>query len=131
MTYKLMIPGKMPTLNDYLHGERMGTKSNGKCTTIGNSLKQKWQYEVIKSIRKYMKATKIYRPIKLSYKYYEPNSNRDMDNICGFAHKVVQDALVQAQVIVDDKWAYIKGFSDEFFIDKENPRIEVTIEEVV
>ena len=131
MTYKLMIPGKMPTLNDYLHGERMGTKSNGKCTTMGNSLKQKWQYEVIKIIRKSLKATKLQEPIRLSYKYYEPNEDRDLDNICSFAHKVIQDALVQTQSIEDDGWKNIKGFSDEFFIDKDNPRIEVTIVEVV
>lgn len=29
----------------------------------------------------------------------------------------------------DDSWNYISGFSDDFFVDKENPRIEIEIVE--
>lgn len=43
---------------------------------------------------------------------------------------VIQDALVKAKIITDDGWKNIIGFSDEFYVDKENPRIEVVIEEI-
>ena len=131
MTCKLIIPGTMPNLNDYLQGERIAIRKNGKFTTKGNELKQEWQHKVITYIRKQLPSLNIIKPIRLSYRYYEPNRKRDLDNISAFAHKVIQDALVKSQVIKNDGWKEIVGFSDEFFLDKENPRIEVTIEEVV
>lgn len=67
-------------------------------------------------------------PVKLHYTFYEPNRRRDKDNIAATAHKFIQDALVQCGVLPNDSWADIEGFSDSFFIDKNNPRIEVTIE---
>lgn len=131
MTCKLIIPGTMPNLNDYLQGERIAIRKNGKFTTKGNVLKQEWQYKVVKLIRAQFPSLTIKEPIRLSYCFYEPNMKRDLDNISAFAHKVIQDALVKSQVIKNDGWKEITGFSDEFFLDKENPRIEVTIEEVV
>ena len=131
MTYKLVIPGTMPNLNDYLQGERIAIRKNGKFTTKGNLMKQEWQYKVITYIRAQLHFQNIKEPIRLSYRYYEPTRKRDLDNISAFAHKVIQDALVKANVIKNDGWKDIVGFTDEFFIDKDNPRIEVTIEEVV
>lgn len=40
------------------------------------------------------------------------------------------DALVKSGTIPNDGWANVKGFSDSFFIDKNNPRVEVEISEV-
>jgi Holliday junction resolvase RusA-like endonuclease len=68
-------------------------------------------------------------PVKLHFRFYEPNRKRDLDNISGFAHKVIQDALVSCGVLGGDGWKYITGYTDEFFVDKQNPRIEVEIEE--
>jgi len=33
-------------------------------------------------------------------------------------------------VLKNDGWNDIEGFSDEFFVDKQNPRVEVEISEV-
>lgn len=52
-----------------------------------------------------------------------------MDNISSFGRKVIQDALVKAGVLRNDGWKEIRGFSDRFAVDAENPRIEVEIEE--
>lgn len=65
----------------------------------------------------------------MQYAWYEPNRRRDFDNISSFGRKVIQDALVKAKVLQDDGWGYIKGFSDEFYVDSKNPRIEVLIVE--
>lgn len=40
-----------------------------------------------------------------------------------------QDALVKEGILENDGWKDIVGFTDRFFIDKNNPRIEVEIEE--
>ena len=72
----------------------------------------------------------IDRPVFIYYRFYEKNKRRDLDNISGFAHKVIQDALVKNGILENDGWANITGFDDNFFIDKEHPRIELTIHEV-
>ena len=66
----------------------------------------------------------------MRYRWYEKDRRRDLDNVSSFGRKVIQDALVQTHVIKNDGWKEITGFSDEFFVDADNPRIEVEIEEV-
>jgi Holliday junction resolvase RusA-like endonuclease len=68
--------------------------------------------------------------VRIDYVWYEKNKKRDYDNISGFGRKVIQDALVENGVICNDGWKNISGFSDLFYVDKENPRIEVIITEI-
>ena len=65
--------------------------------------------------------------VYIFYSFFEKNKRRDLDNISGFAHKIIQDALVKKGILANDGWADIKGFEDKFNIDKDNPRIEVTV----
>jgi len=65
--------------------------------------------------------------VTLEYIFYEPNMRRDPDNVSGFAHKVVQDALVECGILQNDGWRNISGYRDMFSIDKQNPRIVVII----
>ena len=44
---------------------------------------------------------------------------------------MIQDALVECGVLQNDGWKNIVGFSDDFFVDPKNPRIEVDIEEII
>lgn len=53
----------------------------------------------------------------------------DLDNISSFGRKVIQDALVKTKVLQNDGWSNIIGFCDSFSVDKDNPRIEIEIEE--
>lgn len=130
MTYKLVIKGTLPNLNDYLQAERQTFRRGGKFTTKGNELKQTNQDLVIWAIRQQLRGIHIENQITLEYTFYEPNRRRDLDNISAFAHKVIQDALVVSGTIENDGWKNIKGFTDKFYIDKDNPRIEVILEEV-
>lgn len=130
MEYKFTFYGVLPNLNDYLQGERIPIRKNGKFTTKGNVMKQENQRKIIKIIRNDLLGLHIQKPIEIEYKFYEENRRRDLDNISAFAHKVIQDALVKAGTIENDGWKHIKGFSDEFYVDSENPRIEITLKEV-
>ena len=130
MDYKIVFNGTMPNLNDYLQGERIPIRKNGKFTTKGNLIKQENQRKIINIIRKDLLGVHIDKPIVINYSFFEPNRKRDLDNISAFAHKVIQDALVKAGTIENDGWKNIKGFSDEFYLDSENPRIEITLKEV-
>ncbi len=106
-------------MNDYTASQR-GNRYNGA------SMKKSAQ----KTAEAYIRAARlraIDRPTYIRYTFYEPNKRRDKDNIAGFAHKVIQDALVSCRVLKDDGWDYITGFSDDFKVDKKEPRIEVTL----
>jgi Holliday junction resolvase RusA-like endonuclease len=130
MEYKFTFYGVLPNLNDYLQGERIPIRKNGKFTTKGNVMKQENQRKIIKILRRDLLGLHIQKPIEITYKFYEINRKRDLDNISAFAHKVIQDALVKAGTIENDGWKHIRGFSDEFYVDSENPRIEITLKEV-
>ena len=92
----------------------------------GAALKKTYQKDVEACIRA-AKLKRIDRPVYIQYTFYEPNRRRDKDNIAGMAHKIIQDALVATRIIKNDGWNDVKGFSDEFHVDKKDPRIEVTL----
>ncbi len=92
-------------------------------------MKKKNEEIVLQEIYSQLGRLRITSPVRMHYTWYEPNTRRDLDNISSFGRKVIQDALVVSRVIPDDGWNVIKGYSDEFYVDKNNPRIEVLIEE--
>ena len=130
MEYHFTVPGTLPGLNDYLKAERKFTRRGGSAHSVGNDMKEENQMLICNAIRLKLKRLKIQRPVHISYRFYEPNRRRDLDNIAGVAHKFIQDSLVRCGVLENDGWDQITGFSDAFFVDRHNPRIEVIIREV-
>lgn len=65
-------------------------------------------------------------PIGIEFKWFVPYRTTDPDNIC-FAKKYILDGLQKANIIANDNWKIIKAFNDRFAIDKEKPRVEVSI----
>lgn len=120
MIYRFTIPGRLPGMNELIAANRSNPHKGAKLKA-GAQQMVGWRIP---------KGLKVKPPVKLHYCFYEQNRRRDHDNVSGFAHKVVQDALVQAKVLPDDGWNEVIGYSDDFFLDKENPRIEVEIVEV-
>lgn len=119
MTYTFTIDMRLPGLNEYILADR-GNRF------VGAKLKKTAQ----RAVEYYIQAARVPRvrtPIRLAYTFFEPNKRRDKDNIAGFAHKVIQDALVQQHIIDDDGWREIAGWTDDFEVDKDRPRIEVTL----
>lgn len=119
---KLTIYGRLPGINEY-------TAACRRNPMIGNRMKREAEAAIEWSIRT-AKLDPIPTPTRIAYTFYEPNKRRDMDNISGFAHKVIQDALVKSGKLPGDGWAYIAGMSDDFKVDKDNPRIEIEFSEV-
>ena len=127
--YKLILKGTLPGLNDYLRAERSFTRRGTKGHSCGNDMKQECQLLIANAIRLQLKRLMIHNPVFIRYSFYEPNRKRDLDNIAGVAHKFVQDSLVKCGVLENDGWDNITGFSDQFFLDRHNPRIEIVIQE--
>ncbi|WP_049917244.1 hypothetical protein [uncultured Megasphaera sp.] len=62
----------------------------------------------------------------IKFHWVEKNKRRDKDNIA-FAKKFILDALQEMGILQNDGWSEILGFSDTFDVDKDNPRIEVSL----
>lgn len=121
MGLRIVIPGRFAGMNEYIKANRVWKGKWNK----GNALKQADQQR----IRNHLPGVKFDR-IFITYTYYEIDRRRDLDNISGYFHKVFTDALVQHGCIENDGWKNIKGMADYFDVDKENPRIEIEINEV-
>lgn len=118
----LIIPGQLPNLNDY-------TKACRSNKFAGSKMKKDAETIIGWEIQRQLKGQRIQGTAELHFRWYEPNKKRDLDNVC-FAKKFILDALVSNKVIESDGWQGVRGFTDEFFVDKNNPRIEVEIGEI-
>ena len=117
---KLIIPGILPNLNDYISAERQHRQKAAQ-------MKKQTEHIVMLTARSQLRKVKFDCPVVMRYSWYEPNRRRDKDNVSSFGRKCIQDALVRAGVLQNDGWGEIEAFSDCFFVDKKNPRVEVEI----
>lgn len=115
----LTIQGQLPNLNDY-------TKACRTYKMAGAQMKKKAEQIITAYIFQQIRTVRFEETVELNFRWYEPNRKRDLDNIC-FAKKFILDALVKAGTIKADGWAGVIGFTDTFYVDKDNPRIEVDI----
>ena len=118
----LTIQGKLAGLNDY-------TRACRSNRYIGAKMKADAEAKITECIKQQIPNVHFDGTVELKFRWYEPNKKRDLDNVC-FAKKFILDALVSNRTIVADGWKGVIGFTDEFFVDKNNPRIEVEILEV-
>lgn len=81
-------------------------------------------------IRQQLRNVEIKEPVFVNFSWHEPNKKRDLDNIAA-AKKFIFDALQYYGVLKNDGWAYVSGFTDHFFVDSENPRVEVILMEAL
>lgn len=66
-------------------------------------------------------------PVDISFHWYARDRRTDPDNIC-FAKKFILDGLVDVGVLKKDGWKQIRRFGgDDFSVDADKPRVEVTI----
>ena len=117
------IKGTLPSLNEYL-------AACNKNPRIGNALKAKAKFIANNAIRHDLKRWHTDNPIIIHYHIYEQNMKRDKDNVFAMISKTVQDSLQECQVIDNDGWKNVENFTHDFFVDRQNPRIEIFIEEL-
>ena len=68
--------------------------------------------------------------IRVTYRVYAGRSGTDGHNIRAIIEKYFMDGLVNCGAIPDDSVEYVLGDASEYYIDRENPRIEIDIIEV-
>ena len=120
---KLIIPGKLPGMNEYISAERTNRYEAA-------AMKREAEKLVILAARSSLRGWKAKGPVMMHYLWVEKDRKRDKDNISGYGRKIIQDSLVKAKFLRNDGWNDIVGFTDSFGVDKGNPHIEVIIEEI-
>lgn len=117
---KITIPMRLPGLNEYIDVCR-GNKYEAA----------EWKNQNDNDCLIFIKSAlrgRQFSSIGITFNWYENNRQRDKDNIC-FAKKFILDAMQKGKVLKNDGWSQIRYFRDEFYIDKDNPRVELIIEE--
>ncbi|MCX7774036.1 MAG: RusA family crossover junction endodeoxyribonuclease [Clostridia bacterium] len=120
---KLVIPGALPGLNEYIAAERQHRQKAA-------AMKKQYEHAIILLIKTQLRGVQFSGPVRMTYTWHEKDRRRDKDNVSSMGRKIIQDAMVKAGVLSNDGWAEIDSFQDNFSVDKRNPRIEITIEEV-
>lgn len=118
---KMIVEKKMPGANDYI----------AACNASrfkANDMKQTYT-DLAAWCAKAARMRSYIGPVSVDFLWVEENGRRDPDNIA-FAKKFIMDGLVRANVLRDDSMRFVRGFSDSFDVDRENPRIEVTVTEI-
>lgn len=73
-------------------------------------------------------GTRKFNKIKLNYKVYVARNGTDGHNIRSVIEKFFLDGLVEMGAIKDDNTQdYVMGDTTSYYLDKENPRIEIEI----
>lgn len=105
--YKVTIPMKLPSLNEYIDACKI---QRGKWNK-GNEIKQTTQTELVYYLRK---LPKFERPIQIVFRWISKiGDRRDLDNIC-FAKKFILDAMQNAGRLQNDNRKWVTGFEDHF-----------------
>jgi Holliday junction resolvase RusA-like endonuclease len=123
MEYKFTILGRLDALNEY-------TSANRQNPYVGGEMKRDNENTIIWAIRQQLSGVHISKSVIIHYTFYEKNKRRDKDNILSAAMKFIQDSLVKCGVLKNDGWSEIENFTHNFLVDKNNPRIEIILEEV-
>lgn len=114
----MVIPGRMPGLNDYVRAERANRYM------ASSMKKQQTERAGVAAVEQGM--PKFPGRVEIAFTWVEENRRRDMDNVA-FAKKFILDGLVRAGVIKDDTPRYIGSLTDRFAYDSRHPRIEVEV----
>lgn len=115
-------------------------KKKNNWLTLNNY--RNWQYRVSNNIKKlYTKEVgkavvalpTLKAPVRLTYTiYYISKRKFDLDNYGAVASKFFQDTLVHFGKLPDDDYDNVVEVVFKFGgVEKDNPRIECTIEEVI
>ena len=119
---RIIIDDRLPGLNDVIDACRRNKFAGAKL---------KEDMTLLCKVAFQNQCKKVYtNPIFLTFHWYEKSKARNKDNIAS-AIKFILDGMQEAGVIKNDGWAEIDNWKNKFYVDKDNPRVEVFIEEII
>ena len=131
MTYRVVITnanGTFPIkgLNELLGGRMYDFRTK----KYRNPVKSANDAICARAIRKYMRGVKIDKPIRCTYMIYAGDKRHDRGNLACAVEKSFLDALQEMKVIKNDGFDDVLDSVFHTELCRDNPRIEVIIEEV-
>jgi len=117
ITHTIVVKGELTDLNDFIKIER-SNRYKGAQVKRENTEYVMWQTKGLPKVTKY--------PLHVHIHWHTRNERIDPDNVA-FAKKFILDGLVENGIIKDDSRKFITGFSDEFSVDKDKPRIVIQL----
>lgn len=128
MEYHVTVKGFKSGLNELLSG-RMYDHRTKKYRNPEKSRNDAICAKYIK-LSKDLRGVKIERPVIIHYSFYCENKMHDRMNVASAFIKSFEDAMQKCRIIRNDGWDDVLTPTLSFDIDKQKPRVEVTIEEV-
>lgn len=120
MIYKLIYDIELPSTNEIINKNRSNRYA---------AASQKKQYtKLIAYLTKEQMKEKIKNKVDVTCNWFVRNKRKDKDNISG-GIKFILDGLQEAGIIENDGWEQIGDIHHYFYVDKNNPRVELSLEE--
>ena len=135
MKYKVVISKTNKTfpikgLNELLKAETHTWDARIKKIVVSNKVKADNDKQCRLAIQKYLRGVKIDKPIICHFYVYAKDKMHDRGNINSALEKSFMDALQQKKVIKNDTFDLVYDSTFHTELCRDNPRIEVIIEEV-
>ena len=119
MGIQLVIKNRLPCMNDLINANRRNKYA-------GAGLKRRIQAAIAFELKPQI-TKRFTEKVIVTIHYYEKDNRRDEDNVMSAA-KFILDAMQDIKLIPNDNRRYVH-LLQEVFTDRENPRIEISIEE--
>lgn len=117
----LWVPGPLPSLNQLLD-ERARSFRRGATLWNGYSdLKRVWEERILLQAR--AQGFKPLRSGDFCYTFHEADRRRDPSNVSSGALKLIEDALVKGQLLINDGWASVKKLEVYFEVVPAEPGV--------
>lgn len=121
----IIIHGRLAGANEYINKCRTNKFNAAK---FKNEQEKIVRFGLMEAFKEKAKVRSLNPPLKLTIHWYEPNSRRDIDNIC-FGTKFILDAMVRNEWLPNDNQRIVNQIVHHVSIDQRNPRIEVEVRE--
>lgn len=126
-TFKFTIQGRLDGLNEIVKAAKM---QRGGYSPYNKMKKQSHEIIYYSMMDSHNGKLPEFEKVMIDFNWYEVNAKRDPDNIAAGGHKFILDTLVTHKIIPNDTIKHVAGWNDNFYVDKKNPRIEVSIIDV-
>ena len=131
MTYTVTIYGFDSGLNELLFHQEKRYDPRTHRMRVYNTEKTKNERIIRSCLQKQgFNKVKLKTPIMIDYMVYAKDRKHDRGNIYAAIDKCFCDALQTMKILENDTWDCVVGLTFDSTLDRENPRIEITITEV-
>lgn len=125
MGQQFTIPGTLPALNELI-GSAKAHWGKYKAERDGAMAKARLVIRAAK-LTPFDASARVW----ITTTFYAPNRRKDPSNLSAGMHKVVEDALQVEGVLANDGYKNVAGYTERFFLDRDNPRIDIELNEVM